>query len=184
MEQTIGEITLFAGNFAPRGWAFCDGQLLAISQHDALFSILGTTYGGDGRTTFALPDFRGRAPVSQGTGNGLSSYRLGEKTGQADVYMNTLNLPSHTHNTQISGTLLMPSGSSADTDDPSGAYPGTPAGNNIYGSPATASTMGALQGQFNLNLQPSGSNQAINNTQPSLVLHYIIALIGVYPSRS
>jgi len=97
LDPFIGEISLFAGNFAPQGWAFCDGQLLAISQHDALFSLLGTTYGGDGRTTFGLPDLRGRTPIHPGTGLGLTNVRLGEMIGVEDVTLTVANLPSHVH---------------------------------------------------------------------------------------
>ena len=97
MEPTIGEIRMFAGNFAPRSWALCQGQLLAISQNQALFSILGTTYGGDGRTSFGLPDLRGRVNIGPGTGPGLSTYRLGNKAGVENVFLNTLQIPSHTH---------------------------------------------------------------------------------------
>lgn len=96
-EPYIGEISWFAGNFAPRGWALCDGQLLPIQQHQALFSILGTTYGGDGRTTFALPDMRGRSPIHAGTGPGLSTRHLGERGGLETTTLTVVNLPSHTH---------------------------------------------------------------------------------------
>ena len=97
MEGTIGGIRGFAGNFAPRAWAFCEGQLIAIAQNTALFSILGTTYGGDGRTTFGLPDLRGRIPISAGTGPGLSTHKLGSRSGIEDVTLNILNLPNHFH---------------------------------------------------------------------------------------
>jgi len=97
MEPLIGQIMMFAGNFAPRGWAFCEGQLLAINQYQALFSILGTTYGGDGRTTFGLPDLRGRVPMHPGNGPGLSSKRLGQKGGSETNTLNVSQLPSHNH---------------------------------------------------------------------------------------
>ncbi|MBD3756388.1 MAG: phage tail protein, partial [Gammaproteobacteria bacterium] len=96
-EPFVGEIRMFAGNFAPRGWAFCDGQLLAVSQNDALFSLLGTIYGGDGRTTFGLPDMRGRIPVHQGSGPGLSPRRLGSKSGAETETLTVNQMPSHTH---------------------------------------------------------------------------------------
>jgi microcystin-dependent protein len=97
MEPFVGEISLFAGNFAPRGWAFCDGQLLPVNQNDALFSLLGTTYGGDGRTTFGLPDYRGRAAVGYGTGLGLSPWSLGQMAGSEQTTLSTAQLPSHAH---------------------------------------------------------------------------------------
>ena len=112
-EPFIGEIRMFAGNFAPRGWAFCDGQLLDIASNNALFAILGTTYGGDGRTTFALPDLRGRVVIGPGTGPGLSSRRLGEKGGEERVVLNTLQIPSHTHTVNVEAKL---NASSQDVD--------------------------------------------------------------------
>jgi len=101
LDPFIGEIIMFAGNFAPRGWAFCDGQLLPISQNSALFSILGTTYGGDGRTTFALPDLRGRVPIHAGSGPGLSYRNLGAKEGQEEMSLTVSQIPSHTHSNSI-----------------------------------------------------------------------------------
>ena len=97
MEPTLAEIRMFAGNFAPRGWALCEGQLLPISDNQALFSLLGTIYGGDGRTTFALPDFRGRCPISPGNGPGLPGYNVGQKVGAATTSLTVSNLPPHTH---------------------------------------------------------------------------------------
>ena len=97
MDPMLAQIMMFGGNFAPRGWAFCDGQLLPISQYTALFSIIGTTYGGDGRTTFALPDLRGRAPIHAGTGPGLSTRKIGQKFGTQEDYLNVTQLPSHNH---------------------------------------------------------------------------------------
>ena len=126
----IGEVIMFAGNFAPRGWAFCDGQLLAISQHQALFSILGTTYGGDGRTTFGLPDLRGRVPLHVGNGPGLSSYRLGQKGGTESV-----------------GLTIIPTQKGKNENAANGA------------------------------IQPS-------NMQPYTAINFIIALHGIFPSRS
>ncbi len=122
MEGTIGEIRLFAGNFAPRTWAFCNGQLLPIAQYQALFSILGTIYGGDGRTTFALPDLRGCVPIHPGNGPGLSDRRLGQRGGAETVALNQLNLPSHTH--AATATVTPPAlGVEGDTASPAGAIP-------------------------------------------------------------
>jgi microcystin-dependent protein len=123
-EPYVGEIRMFAGNFAPRGWAFCDGQLLAVAQNDALFSLLGTIYGGDGRTTFGLPDLRGRVPIHAGSGPGLSPRRLGEKGGQEDVTLSLNELPQHDH-------MLIGSNTDASTDEPAGLMPGK-AGEDIY----------------------------------------------------
>ena len=172
-EPFVGEIRMFAGNFAPRGWAFCDGQLLAISSNTALFSLLGTTYGGDGRTTFALPDFRGRLPVQHGQGPGLSNVRLGEKFGQENVVLNTTNLPAHTH--PVYG--VVEAGSEA---IPSNNYPA----NTNSSDPEYATSGTSVQMNTGVVGQNVTSNSAINNRQPSVSIHYIIALFGIYPSRS
>jgi microcystin-dependent protein len=167
----IGEIILFGGNFAPRGWAFCEGQLIAISSNQALFAILGTTYGGDGRTTFALPDLRGRAPIQQGSGPGLSTRRLGEKGGAETHQLTTGEMPSHNH----SANAHNGNGSS---DNPSGLLPAqNPAGIPEYAAGATAAMASDAIGN-------NGGSQAHNNMQPFLGLNYIIALIGTFPSRN
>ena len=124
-EPYVGEIRMFAGNFAPRGWAFCDGQLLAVSQNDALFSLLGTIYGGDGRTTFGLPDVRGRVPVHQGTGPGLSQRRLGSKGGSEDVTLTSNQLASHSHDFNANTAL-------ADSEMPTGRVVAQGDGVNFY----------------------------------------------------
>ena len=170
MEPYLAQIILFAGNFAPRGWAFCHGQILPISQNQALFSLLGTTYGGDGRTSFALPDLRGRVPISQGTGPGLPSYSLGQKTGSHENFLTTNQIPPHNHG------VSLPAKEEANTDTPNGHFI---AGAGFDGFGTTSdTTMGALP-QNNV-----GGNQPINNMQPSLGLNYIIALTGLFPSRS
>ncbi len=127
MEGTIGEVRMVAYNWAPRAWALCQGQLLAISSNTALFSILGTTYGGDGRTTFALPDLRGRVPIQEGTGAGLPTYRLGQRGGQEEVSLSVLNLPVHSHVMDSSGlsghaTFRANSDDSGNVDDPTNAH--------------------------------------------------------------
>ena len=168
MNPFIGQVILFAGNFAPRGWALCEGQLLAIASHDALFSILGTTYGGDGRTTFGLPDLRGRVPVSPGTGPGLPNYRLGEKTGNATTTLTAANLPP-------APVSIPASADDASTDEPSGHACATTS-ENAYGNPSTGESMSA--GKI------MGSNSPFSNQPPSLAINYIIALQGTYPSRN
>ena len=195
MDPFIGQIMMFGGNFAPRGWAFCNGQLLAISQNTALFSILGTTYGGDGRTTFALPDLRGRTPVSAGRGPGLSDHRLGQRSGQESVTLNQLEIPSHTHLAQAETTTVMSVSSAGATS----AAPVT--GNSlaavasergkvtnakIYNAEApdtVLSTDTVAAGTSVTNL-PTGGSQAHTNMQPYLAVNYIIALLGVFPSRN
>ncbi|MFX0557710.1 phage tail protein [Maribacter sp. CXY002] len=170
MEPYLAQIILFAGNFAPRGWAFCHGQILPISQNQALFSLLGTIYGGDGRTTFALPDLRGRVPIGVGQGPGLPNYREGQKVGSHITILNTNQLPSHNHG------VSMPAKEEANSDVPNNHFV---AGAGFDGFGTTSdTTMGALP-QNNV-----GANQEINNMQPSQALNYIICLQGIFPSRS
>lgn len=168
-EPFVGEIRMFAGNFAPRGWAFCDGQLLAVSQNDALFSLLGTIYGGDGRTTFGLPDMRGRIPLHQGTGPGLSPRRLGSKGGAEKVTLTTNQLASHTHDMNANTAA-------ATTDAPQGKVVAKP-GFNLYREIAQNS-------DFETNMiANTGGSQPHSNLMPTLCVNFIIALYGIYPSR-
>jgi len=178
MNPFLGQITTFAGNFAPRGWAFCDGQLLPIAQNSALFSILGTTYGGDGRTTFALPDLRGRIPIHTGQSPGGSiDFRLGFRAGEEEHTLTQLEMPSHSHALPANagaGSLVGPTSNS-----PSNAYPAEAAlaGRAVTKYNSTSdTTMGATDSQ--------GTRQAHNNMQPSLALNYIIAIVGIFPSRN
>ena len=169
-EPYVGEIRMFAGNFAPRGWAFCDGQLLAVSQNDALFSLLGTIYGGDGRTTFGLPDLRGRIPIHAGEGPGLSPRRLGAKAGAEDVTLTVNQMPSHTHPLQAStdpGTLPNPNGAVLSTSNVIELYSGDPADSSLNSSSVT-------------NI---GGSRSHTNLMPFLCIHFIVALVGIYPSR-
>ncbi|MEN2284064.1 tail fiber protein [Algoriphagus sp. SE2] len=180
MEPFLGQITMFGGTFAPRGWAFCEGQLIAISTNTALFSLLGTTYGGDGRTTFALPDLRGRCAIGYGSGPGLQNHNLGAKVGSESVVLNESQIPSHTH-------PLMGSNSEANTNDPTN---GTIAKENVVVERGSAAipVNGYSNGAANVNMKASigntGGSQAHTNMQPSLAMNYIIAIVGVYPSRS
>lgn len=209
MEGTIGEIRGFGGNFAPRNWAFCNGQLIAINQNQALFSIIGTIYGGDGRTTFALPDLRGRAPLSSGTGPGLSPRPLGQRSGTEIVTLTTAQMPNHTHFISASAGAVIGTGSvqanvvTGDTGNnqfsPDGAYwaesqgGGAPAG-KVYNTGTPNATMAANAVQLNLSglaldttkitITPTGGSQYHNNLQPYLVIHWVICLQGVFPSRS
>ena len=177
MEPYIGEIKMFAGTFAPSGWQLCNGQLLSISQNTALFSLLGTTYGGNGTTTFALPDLRGRAPIHQGQGNGLSNYVLGEVIGTENVTLSQQQMPVHTHNVRA---VSAP----ADQAVPTNFYPSaiidptTGSSTNSY-SDATA--------DVSMNpgtITPAGGSLPVNIIQPILAVNFIIALTGVYPSRN
>lgn len=190
MEGTIGEIRGFGGNFAPRAWAFCNGQLLAISQNTALFSILGTTYGGDGRTSFALPDLRGRAPISAGTGPGLSTHKLGARSGTETVTLNVLQIPSHFHAAITTKTGAVQSfGRDVDAGE-SGAEE-TVAGNTQTSNYAEITNTdlvphGIISDTTNYTVQvaPTGGSQPHNNMQPYLTIYWIICLQGVFPSRS
>jgi microcystin-dependent protein len=168
----IGQIQPFGFNFAPRGWAMCDGQLLPISSHSALFSLLGTFYGGDGRTTFALPDLRGRACLHLGSGPGLSPRTIGQKFGNESTTLGLSNLPSHTH-------ALMAKDRKGNQQSPSGHVLAIDNGGDfIYTSEAPDVSMaGASVGS-------TGNSQAFNNMQPALVVNWCIALVGVYPSRN
>lgn len=168
-EPFVGEIRMFAGNFAPRGWAFCDGQLLAVSQNDALFTLLGTVYGGDGRTTFGLPDMRGRIPLHAGTGSGLSPRRLGATGGSEQVTLTESQLPSHTHPVQASTDLA--------------SVPGPK--NNVWAraqSDVYASDFSGAQLQQEA-VTGTGGSQPHANVMPFLCVHFIISLFGIYPSR-
>lgn len=180
MEPFLGQVMLFGGNFAPRGWAFCHGQLLPIAQNTALFSLLGTIYGGDGRTTFALPDLRGRAAVGAGSGPGLSDVREGQKGGRESVTLSVINLPSHNH------SAIMKTGPDTTTTDVSTgnrlAHEAR-AGQDtfpIYTSEAGTDSMAADA----IQVGNTGNNQPFSIQNPSLGLNYIIALQGVFPSRS
>lgn len=180
MDPFIGEIIMFAGNFAPRGWAFCSGQLLPISSNSALFSILGTTYGGDGRTTFALPDLRGRVPVHPGSGPGLSTYRLGEKAGAENVTLTTAQIPSHHHDISPGNVEV---GNEAKGTVSSNTAAGNYVGNHTDAFRTTGGG-GNLASSLNGNTANTGGGGSHNNIQPLLCVNFIIALDGIYPSRS
>ncbi|MFT6335432.1 MAG: microcystin-dependent protein [Saprospiraceae bacterium] len=166
MNPFIGQIIMFGGNFAPRDWAFCQGQLLPIAQYTALFSILGTTYGGDGRTTFALPEMRGRVAISKGQGPGLPTYSLGQRGGSETNTLTLQNLPAHSH------TVTIPTNSGPGTESE-----GFIAASPIYAEESNASYAGVSGNSV-------GNNQPVNNMGPILTTNYIIALQGTFPSRS
>jgi microcystin-dependent protein len=167
----IGEIKMFGGSFPPRGWALCNGQSIPISEHDALFNLIGTTYGGDGQVVFNLPDLRGRIPVHRGQGPGLSNRSQGETGGTETVTLTAQQIPTHSHLSQ--GTS-----GPADTRNAGGALLARPV-DPLYGNPVGA-TVG-LAGQM---VGPSGGNQPHSNTQPYLCVNFIIALEGIYPPRN
>ena len=160
----VGEIRMFAGNFAPAGWMFCEGQLLPISENETLFQLIGTTYGGDGESTFALPDMRGRIPIHQGNG-----FILAETGGVEDVTLSTQQIPAHTH-PLVASTAV---GSAA---DPSGNVLAASGSSNVY-RPAPAAALMAAQSVASV-----GGSQPHSNMQPYLCLNHIISLFGIFPS--
>ncbi|MDY8136798.1 phage tail protein [Aquimarina sp. 2201CG5-10] len=188
MEGTIGEVRMFAGNFAPRTWAFCDGQLLAIAQNTALFSILGTIYGGDGRTTFGLPDLRGRVPIGPGTGPGLSTRREGQRGGTEYNILNVTQLPSHNHVAvpNLNGTIKVNEEDGV-SDEPRGRNFGLVDGSvklyNTNPNDSLMATDNVLIGGT-VTIGNTGNNQSVNNMEPWLACYYIICLQGIFPSRS
>ena len=168
----IAGIILFGGDFAPRGWAFCNGQLLPINQNQALFSLLGTTYGGNGVTTFALPDLRGRIAIHEGQGPGLPPYTLGERAGSPETTLIAANLPAHAHALNgVSDTGNVPS--------PAGAFlASTGETDPEYRTSGTVVAMNSAA------IGVTGSNQSFSNMPPYLAVNYIIALNGIFPSRN
>jgi microcystin-dependent protein len=172
MDPFVAEIRIFPFNFAPKGWAFCDGQILPLSQNTALFSLLGTTYGGDGKSNFALPNMQGNAPMHPGQGPGLSLHDLGETGGSETVSLLESEIPSHSHNLRADVVDL------ADTNVPSPAASlALSSGGTLY--QGTANTQ--MDGQM---LAPAGGDQPHNNMQPYLTFYFCIALQGVYPPRT
>lgn len=172
-EPYLGQIMLVGFNFAPRGWALCDGQILPINQNQALYSLIGTTYGGDGRTTFALPDLRSRVPLHQGSGPGLDSYTLGEKTGVETVTLTTAQLPSHTHTAYCysdSADAITPV-QKVWASEQSQAFP-------VYSDQTPDQTMNGNS------LTHSGGSLPHTNLQPYIAVYFCIAMQGIFPPRN
>lgn len=161
----VGEIRLFAGNFAPAGWMLCEGQLLPISENETLFVLIGTTYGGDGQSTFALPDMRGRLPLHAGNG-----FTLGEVAGTEEVTLTVSQIPSHTHQLTAGGT--------ATTQNPAGAAVAKGVASLYHAAPSGLSSLSPAA------LQPLGGSQPHTNLQPSLCINFIISLFGIFPSQT
>lgn len=178
MEGTLAEIRMFAGNFAPRGWQLCNGQLLSIAQWTAVFALVGTTYGGNGQTTFAVPDFRGRMALGTGTGPGLPSVQLGEMAGVENTTLLTTNLPLHNHT--ISGTLNMQAaGDGALGTDPANRYVGP--GSFYSGATDDLMTMAPLTGSLSTGI--TGGSQPFSNRMPYTGINFIFCVEGIFPSR-
>lgn len=175
-DQFLGEIRIFAGNFAPQGWATCDGQLLPISQNTALFSLLGTYYGGNGTSNFALPNLSGRSPLGAGSGPGLSPVTWGEEVGEASVTLLSSEMPAHTHQVRT-----VPAGTAGTTGNPSGAsWAQSRQGRVVESQYATAAPSTQLAPTA---VAQAGNGQPHNNLAPYLAVTFIIALQGIYPSR-
>lgn len=181
-EPFIGEVKLLAFEFAPKGYQPCSGQILSIASNTALFSLLGTTYGGDGHTTFALPDLRGRMPIGQGSGPGLPSHSMGERAGAVSVTLLTSNMPAHNHPaTGITVNIPVSTGG-ADAESPAGAFLAN-TGSEVFSSISTAGQnygspiVGGMTGQ-------SGSGMPLGIMNPYLVMNYSIAIYGIFPSRN
>jgi microcystin-dependent protein len=177
-EPFLGQISIFSFNFAPRGWTMCNGQLLAINQNQALFALLGTTYGGNGQTTFALPNLRGLVPLHFGQGLGLSSYTLGQSGGQESHTLNVAEMPAHTHTPQYAGTADQAApGGNLWAADPNGNITfATTSGNEVMATDPNDNTKNAIGS--------AGGGQPHENRCPFLVLNFCIALQGIFPSRN
>lgn len=194
MEPFISQVMIWANNFAPRSWSLCNGQLVSIAQNTALFSLIGTTFGGDGRTTFALPGMRGRVPVHPGRGAGLMPVLRGQTGGADSVTLNALELPSHNHSATPSLNVTIPASTAAGTtDNPSGNVYATTsvtiegggqATGNIYA--ATGAVAGPVAPSLTetVTIDPTGGGLAHENRQPYIAINYLIAMVGLFPSRS
>jgi microcystin-dependent protein len=183
-EPFLGQISTFGFNFPPRGWATCDGQILAIATNTALFSLLGTTFGGNGQTTFALPDLRGRVPIHQGQGPGLSSYVMGEVTGVENVTLIQSQMPAHSHVVAASTSVSASASSLAPTDAPGDAFLTGGGGVNIYSATSDGTKMNAGVATTTVTLQLTGGSQPHDNLQPLLCINFCISLEGIFPSRN
>lgn len=172
MDPFVAEIRIFPFNFAPKGWAWCDGQLLPISQNTALFSLLGTTYGGNGKSNFALPDLQGCAPMHPGQGPGLSMHDLGESAGSDTVTLLESEIPAHNHSWRSDPTNL------GEDRTPTGASLARSVGGNLYGATANLVPFAPQA------LSPAGGDQPHNNLQPYLTFYFCIAMQGVFPPRT
>lgn len=178
MDNYIAEIRMFCGNFAPRGWAFCNGQIMSIAQNTALFSLLGTTYGGDGKTTFALPNLQGRTPLHVGQANYGTYYELGEMAGSETVTALSMNLPAHGHSTV---TQIKANNNAGNQLTPVNGYPANTGGRDPEYNTTNDSNMGTAPVVSSVG--SAGSSQPMNNMQPYLAVNFIIALQGNFPPR-
>jgi microcystin-dependent protein len=178
----LANVTIFAGNFAPLSYALCQGQLLAISQNDALFALIGTTYGGDGITTFALPDLRGRKPVHTGQGPGLTNIILGEMSGTESVTMTSNQMPAHSHSVLTINVVPTGSSNAGTSNLGTNNYPAPKPSVNSYASAGSGSLLGTSV--YNSSTPIAGNSQPIDILSPYLAMNYIIAIEGIFPSRN
>ena len=178
MEGMIGEIRLFAGNFAPKNWAYCNGATIAIASNTALFSILGTTYGGNGTTNFQLPNLQSRVCIGAGQGPGLQNYALGQMSGAESVTLTTAQIPAHTHATMGTYSPFVQGGSGDETNPNGGFLSVSPAGDIYSGDQNT--TMGAVP--VSVTIGSSGGNMPHSNQQPLLGMNYVVCMYGIFPS--
>ncbi|MCW3123467.1 MAG: Tail Collar domain protein [Flavipsychrobacter sp.] len=179
MEAFIGSICVFGFNFAPRGWATCNGAVISIQQNSALFSLLGTSFGGNGTTTFGLPNLQGNAGVGFGQGPGLSNYGMGQTGGTTSVTLTASNMPAHTHglNLQINAA-----GARGDKSDPTNNFPAGPSGgDNVY---IDAPTPSVFMGNPAITLAPAGNNVPMSIVRPYLTMNYCVCTQGIFPSRN
>ena len=183
IEPYLGNIAVFAGNFAPRAWMFCQGQLLAIAQYDALFALIGNTYGGDGQNTFALPDLRSRTAVAAGQGSGLSNYALGQMGGSENVTLLSNQMPMHTH--QLLSFAVKQAASSVTSsgiNSPQNAYPASGTGSTVYANAGDGTTMATYSSMGTTPI--AGGSNPVPTIQPYLAMNYIISVEGIFPSRN
>lgn len=182
MEGYIAEVRMFAGNFAPRGWAFCQGQILSIAQNTALFALLGTTFGGNGQTTFALPDLRGRVAVGPGQGPGLPAVNLGQMAGAPTHTLIITEMPAHNHATQVATRAFeSPTGGGGNATIPTNNYWSSGNSTDVYNN-TTNTAMNPAAVAVTVGI--AGGSQPHNNMQPYLGLNYIICMEGIFPSRN
>ena len=193
-EYYIGQIIMVGFDFAPKGWALCDGQLLPISQNQALFTLIGTQYGGNGQTTFGLPDLRGRVPVGAGHGNGLTPYEVGQTGGQEQVTLTQNEMPQHTHGSSMSsisvtpvysknnGARSVPNEGDVPAVVSTGSGPSASTA-NAYGSNTNTENGASLNANGNVSIAPTGGSMPHENRQPYQVINWIIALHGIFPQR-
>ncbi|MCW3837666.1 phage tail protein [Sphingomonas canadensis] len=184
-EPFIGQLMLTGANFCPRGWATASGQILSIASNTALFSLLGTTYGGNGQTTFALPDLRGRVPISNGQGPGLSPYSMGQAGGTENTTLNILQMPIHNHTATATTQIKVAGGVQADTPTPvRNSFAVTGTNNTYYTGDPTVHIMDAATAATTVTVNTNGGSQPFSTLQPYLTLQWCIALEGIFPSRN